>query len=118
MWNSSGGLPTALVPWCRELAVIASYACWAEQPWRYLACGAPIDPYLADTNEPVFKTYRRVVANLAHSIELKRLPTSAAEPTAEIMRGLTIPPRVRVASDREAHWKRRSSSIQPTRPKR
>jgi hypothetical protein len=39
----------------------------------------------------VLKIYRRVVANLAQSIELKRLPASGAEPTPETMRGLTIP---------------------------
>jgi hypothetical protein len=35
--------------------------------------------------------YRRVVANLAQSIELKRLAANGAEPTLETMRGLTIP---------------------------
>ncbi len=35
--------------------------------------------------------YRRVVANLAQSIELKRLAASGAQPTPETMRGLTIP---------------------------
>jgi hypothetical protein len=35
--------------------------------------------------------YRRAVANLAQSVELKRLPTSGAQPTPETMRGLTIP---------------------------
>ena len=32
-----------------------------------------------------------MVANLAQSIELKRLPASGAGPTPETMRGLTIP---------------------------
>jgi hypothetical protein len=71
---------------------------WPEQPWRCLGCGASIDPYLADTSQPIFKTYRRVVANLARSIELKRLPASGAEPTPETMRGLTIPRPVHVTS--------------------
>jgi hypothetical protein len=71
---------------------------WAEQRWRCLSCGASIDPYLADTEQPIFKTYRRVVANLARTIELKRLPASGAEPTPETMRGLTIPRPVHVTS--------------------
>jgi hypothetical protein len=66
-------------------------AAWAEQDWRCLSCGTVIEPYLADTELPIFKMYRRVVANLAQSIELKRLPASGAEPTPETMRGLTIP---------------------------
>jgi hypothetical protein len=60
--------------------------------------GAPIDPYLADTAQPIFKTYRRVVANLAQSVELKRLRADGAEPTPHTMRGLTIPRPVRVVS--------------------
>ena len=71
---------------------------WPDQRWRCLSCGAEINPYLADTGEPIFKTYRRAVANLAHSIELKRLPASGAEPTPENMRGLTIPRPVHVTS--------------------
>jgi DNA-binding phage protein len=71
---------------------------WAEQPWRCLSCGAPIDPYLADTEQPIFKTYRRVVANLAQSVELKRLCADGSEPTPRTMRGLTIPRPVRVVS--------------------
>jgi hypothetical protein len=66
-------------------------AAWAEQSWQCLSCGTAIEPYLADTELPIFKMYRRVVANLAQSIELKRLPASGAEPTPETMRGLTIP---------------------------
>jgi len=66
-------------------------AAWAEQDWWCLSWGAAIDPYLVDTGLPIFKMYRRVVANLAQSIELKRLPASGAEPTPETMRGLTIP---------------------------
>jgi hypothetical protein len=73
-------------------------ATWAEQDWRCLSCGAAIDPYLADTELPIFKMYRRVVANLAQSIELKRLPASGAEPTPETMRGLTIPRPVHATS--------------------
>jgi hypothetical protein len=66
-------------------------AAWAEQDWRCLSCDQPIDPYLADTELSIFKMHRRVVANLAQSIELKRLPASGAESTPETMRGLTIP---------------------------
>jgi hypothetical protein len=66
-------------------------ATWAEQDWRCLTCGTAIESYLADTELPIFKMYRRVVANLAQSIELKRLPANGAEPTPETMRGLTIP---------------------------
>ena len=71
---------------------------WPQQPWQCLSCGAPIDPFLADTGLLIFKTYRRVVANLAQSIELKRLPASGAEPSPENMRGLTIPRPVRAVS--------------------
>jgi DNA-binding phage protein len=39
-----------------------------------------------------------VVANLAQSVELKRLRADAAEPTPHTMRGLTIPRPVRVVS--------------------
>jgi hypothetical protein len=67
-------------------------------PWRCLSCGAPIDPYLADTGQPIFRSYRRVVANLAQSVELKRLCADGAEPTPQTMRGLTVPRPVRVAS--------------------
>jgi DNA-binding phage protein len=73
-------------------------AAWAEQDWRCLGCGTALDPYLADTELPIFKMYRRVVANLAQSIELKRLPASGAEPTPETMRGLTIPRPVHATS--------------------
>ncbi len=69
---------------------------WAEHDWRCLTCGAPINPYLADTDEPIFKTYRRVVASLARSIEVKRLLADGAEFTATGMRGLTIRRPVRV----------------------
>jgi DNA-binding phage protein len=65
---------------------------------RCLSCGTPIDPFLADTDEPIFKTYRRVVAELARSIEIKRLPAIGAEPTRETGRGLTIPRPVHVKS--------------------
>jgi hypothetical protein len=71
---------------------------WADQPWRCLSCGAPIDPYLADTEQPIFKTYRRVVASLAHAVELKRLGADGAEPAPETTRGLTIPRPVHVKS--------------------
>ena len=71
---------------------------WAEQPWRCLSCGAPIDPYLADTEQPIFKTYRRVVASLAHAVELKRLGADGTEPAPGKMRGLTIPRPVHVTS--------------------
>jgi len=73
-------------------------AAWAEQDWQCLSCGAAIEPYLADTELPIFKMYRRVVANLAQSIELKRLPASGAEPSPETMRGLTIPRPVHATS--------------------
>ncbi len=71
---------------------------WASQRWRCLSCGAPIDPYLADTEQPIFKAYRRVVASLAHSLELKRLCADGAEPMPGRMRGLTIPRPVHVKS--------------------
>jgi hypothetical protein len=71
---------------------------WAEQPWRCLSCGAAIDPFLADTEQPIFKTYRRVVASLAHGIELKRLCGDGTEPMPGAMRGLTIPRPVHVTS--------------------
>jgi hypothetical protein len=71
---------------------------WPEQPWRCLTCGAPIDPYLADTEQSIFKTYRRVVAGLAHSVELKRLCADGTEPMPGKMRGLTIPLPVHVTS--------------------
>jgi hypothetical protein len=90
-------------------------AAWAEQGWRCLSCGSAIDPYLADTELPIFKMYRRVVANLAQSIELKRLTASGAEPTPETMRGLTIPRPVPL--HRSSTSAKRSSSIQPIRAK-
>lgn len=71
---------------------------WAEQLWRCLSCGAAIDPYLADTSEPIFKTYRRVVASLARSVELKRLCADGLEPAPGKLRGLTIPRPVHVTS--------------------
>jgi hypothetical protein len=70
---------------------------WAEQPWRCLSCGASIAPYRG--YGPLrLQDYRRVVAHLTCSIELKRLPASGAEPTPETMRGLTIPRPVHVTS--------------------
>jgi hypothetical protein len=66
---------------------------WAEQPWRCLSCGASIDPYLADTEQPIFKTYHRVVASLAHAVELKRLAADGAEPAPNAVLGLTMPGR-------------------------
>ena len=71
---------------------------WAEQKWRCLSCGTSIDPYLADTEQPIYKNYRRVVASLAHAIELKRLCANGTEPTPGMMRGLTIPRPVHVTS--------------------
>ena len=71
---------------------------WAEQPWRCLSCGAPMDPYLADTGQPIFKSYRRVVAGLAHAVELKRLCADGTEPVPGKARGLTIPRSVHVTS--------------------
>jgi hypothetical protein len=71
-------------------------ATWAEHPWRCLSCGAPIDPHLADTDEPIFKTYRRVVASLTRSTELKRLLANGAEIMRPTARGLTIPRPVHV----------------------
>ncbi len=70
----------------------------AEQRWRCLSCGAPVDPYLADTSQSIFKNYQRVVASLAHSIELKRLCADGTEPALGAMRGLTIPRPVHVTS--------------------
>jgi len=71
---------------------------WAEQPWRCLTCGTPIDPFIADTEQSIFKTYGRVVGHLTQAVELKRLPASGEEPNQENMRGFTIPRPVRVAS--------------------
>ena len=82
-------------PSCLRLADLAQ---WAEQRWRCLGCGAPIEPYLVDTDVALFKTYRRVVASLARSIELKRLGADGAEPAPGAMRGLTIPRPVHVTS--------------------
>ena len=64
-------------------ALYIDRARWASQPWRCLSCGAPIDPYFADAEQPIFKTYRRVVASLAHAVELKRLCGDGAEPAPE-----------------------------------
>jgi len=69
----------------------------AEQRWHCVSCGATIDPHLADTEQSVFKSYRRVVASLAHAIEVKRLTAGDAEPVRG-MRGLTIPRPVHVTS--------------------
>ncbi|HEV3090594.1 MAG TPA: hypothetical protein VGX91_04020, partial [Candidatus Cybelea sp.] len=80
-------------PSCVRLFNLAK---WAEHPWRCLSCGAVIDPYLADTDEPIFKTYRRVVASLAGSFELKRLMADGSEPVQGNARGLTIPRPVNV----------------------
>jgi hypothetical protein len=44
------------------------------------------------------KSYRRVVAGLAHSVELKRLCADGTEPMPGKMRGLTIPRPVHVTS--------------------
>ncbi len=71
---------------------------WPEHHWRCLSCSAPIDPYLADTSQPIFKTYRRAVASLAHAVEVKRLPADGAEPRPDSMRGLTISRPVHVTS--------------------
>jgi hypothetical protein len=73
-------------------------AAWPNQAWQCLGCGAAIEPHLADTEVPIFKSYRRVVANLAHSFELKRLPATGEESTMGTMRGLTIPRPVRATS--------------------
>lgn len=43
---------------------------------------APIDPYLADTEQSIFKPHYRVVASLAHAVELKRSLADGAEPVA------------------------------------
>jgi hypothetical protein len=68
-----------------------------KEPWRCLTCGARVDPYIADTSEPAFKTYGRVVGMLANSIGLKRLPASGDEPTHKSMCGFTSARPVRVA---------------------
>jgi hypothetical protein len=47
---------------------------------------------MADTEQSIFKRYERVVADLATSIEVIRLPADGEEPTRENVRGLTIPP--------------------------
>jgi hypothetical protein len=46
----------------------------------------------------MFKSLRRVVANLAHAIEVKRLRADGADPAPRTMRGLTIPRLVHVKS--------------------
>ena len=68
---------------------------WATQSWKCLSCGTPIDPFLADTEQPAFRLYRRIVANLSRSIELKRLAADGKEPRP-MMRGLTVPRPVEV----------------------
>lgn len=80
-------------PSCVRLLDLAQ---WAKHDCYCMSCGAPIDPYLADTDEPVFKRYRRVVASLAHSVELKRLCADGSEPGPAKLRGLTIPRPVHV----------------------
>ena len=50
------------------------------------------------SEKSVFKTYRRVVASLAHAIELKRLSAHGTAPMPGKMRGLTIPRQVYVTS--------------------
>jgi hypothetical protein len=59
-------------------------------------CGAPIDSFITYTNQPMFKTLRRAVTNLAHAIEIKRLRADGVEPASRAMRGLTIPRPVHV----------------------
>jgi hypothetical protein len=71
---------------------------WADQLWRCLSCGAPIDPCFADTEQPIFKTYHRVLGSIAHAPELERLCGDGMEPTLRTMRGLTIPRPVHVKS--------------------
>ncbi len=71
---------------------------WKEQQWRCLGCGALINPFIVGTEQPIFKTYRRVVSQLTQAVELKRFPASGEEPNRENMRGFTIPRLVRVAS--------------------
>ena len=70
---------------------------WTKQPWRCLGCGMPINPFMTDTEQSIFKTYGRVVGQLAQAIEIKRLPANGVEPTRENMRGFTIPRPVHVA---------------------
>jgi transcriptional regulator with XRE-family HTH domain len=53
---------------------------WSEQPWRCLSCGSRIDPFISDTKQSIFRTYRRVVGLLAQAIELKRLTAAGEEP--------------------------------------
>ncbi len=69
---------------------------WAQQRWRCLSCGHPIDPFLANTEEPVFQTYRRIVTKLSRSIELKRLAADGSEARPFITHGLTMPRPVEV----------------------
>jgi hypothetical protein len=71
---------------------------WADQRWQCLKCGAPVDPFMADTEQSIFKRYERVVSDLAASTELKRLLSNGEEPTRENVRGLTIPRPVRIES--------------------
>jgi len=71
---------------------------WLEQPWRCLGCGASIDPHLADTSRRSSRRFRRVVASLARSMELKRLSADGAEPAPGAMRGFTIPRPVHVTA--------------------
>lgn len=79
-------------------ALYRDRARWAQQRWRCLTCGTPIDPYFADTEQSIFKAYHRAVASLAHAVELKRLRADGAEPAQGTMRGVTIPRPVHVGS--------------------
>lgn len=69
---------------------------WTEQAWRCLTCDSPVNSYLADTGQSIFKTYSRAVGLLTHAIELKRLCSSGDEPNEENMRGFTTARPVRV----------------------
>jgi len=71
---------------------------WKEQQWRCLGCGALISPFIVGTEQPIFKTYRRVVWQLTQAVELKRLCANGEEPNAQNMHGFTIPRLVHVAS--------------------
>jgi hypothetical protein len=71
---------------------------WDSQLWICLSCGTQIEPFMADTDQSIFKALRRVVAGLASAIEVKRLRADGAEPAPRAMRGLTIPRPVHVTS--------------------
>ncbi len=71
---------------------------WATQQWHCLSCGKPLDPFMADTEQSIFKGYVRVAGDLAASSGPKRLLTSGDEPNRHTAGGLTIPRPVHIES--------------------